>query len=38
VPGAVLTAVSPIANGARYEPITARITPVDTANQPAAES
>ena len=25
-------------NGERYEPITARITPVDTANQPAAES
>jgi hypothetical protein len=37
-PGVVLIAVSPIENGERYEPITERMTAVDTANQPAAES
>ena len=38
LPGAVLTDVSPIENGERNEPITARMTAVETANQPAAES
>lgn len=37
-PGAVLTDVSPIENGARKEPTTASVIDVDTANQPADES